>query len=279
MSLLIKKVKCLTFTNDPDLGALSISPDGSQFSVQLDNPIVIPKGAVTCAIDVIGASVWYVQPNISVLLGNNNFTYIYNSDSYTLIIPDGLYSLEALNAIISRDFLSRGFDANLIILTGDDSTQRVIITFTQTNTQINFNVPNSVRTVLGFNADLVPAVIQPANYFVYGDNEAKFNTINNFYIRSSLVTDGMPINNTTFGIIAVVPIPPGSVGRLINYQPNIPVRIDTPELIGKSTSNFNFQLLDDSLRAAPTVGEKYSFILHIHYAILVTDMEVPLMTF
>jgi hypothetical protein len=277
MSILIKKVKCLTFTSDPNLSALSVSPDGSSFSVSLDTPIVIPKSAVSCAIDVISASIWYVTPNISQALSNNNFTYIYEGLSYSITIPDGLYSLEALNGLLSKDFLRLGFDPNLIVLTGDDSTQRCILTFTKTNTQVNFTVGNSVRTVLGFNPAIIPAAIQPANYFVYGDVEAKFNTINNFYIRSSLVSDGLPINNISAGIIASIPIPPNSVGRLINYSPNIPIRLDAPELVGKSTSNFSFQLLDDSLRPAPTLGEKYSFIMHIHYSILLTNLDVPLM--
>jgi len=206
MSILIKKIKCYTFTNDPKLGALSVSPDGSFFNVQLDNPIVVPKGTVSCTVDVIAANIWYVQPNISATLGNNNFTYIFNGISYTILIPDGLYSLEALNSLLSKDFLSKGFNPSLINLTGDYSTQKVIMTFSETNTQVNFNVTHSIRTVLGFNSVIVPATIQPANYFVYSNSEAKFNTINNFYIKSSLVSDGLPVNNTTYGIIASVPI-------------------------------------------------------------------------
>jgi len=279
MSILIKKVKSLTFSSNPALGALAVSPDGSFFNVQLDNPIVIPKASVSCSIDVIAANIWYVQPNISATLGNNNFTYIYNGISRTILIQDGLYSLENLNSLLSKEFLSQGFDPALINLSGDYSTQKVVMTFSDTNLQVNFNVPNSIRTVLGFNPVIVPAVIQPANYFVYGDTEAAFNTINNFYIKSSLVTDGLPINNTTFGIIGNIPIPPNSAGRLINYAPNITTSIDTNELIGKSTSNFSFQLLDDSLRAAPTVGEFFSFTLRINYDILVTSLDVPMMQF
>lgn len=279
MSILIKKVKSMTFSSNPALGALAPSPDGSFFNVQLDNPITIPKAAVSCSIDIIAANIWYVQPNISMTLTNNNFTYIYNGISRTILIPDGLYSLENLNSIISKEFLSQGFDPSLINLSGDYSTQKVVMTFSDTNIQVNFNVANSIRTVLGFNPGIVPAVIQPANYFVYGDEEANFNTINNFYIKSSLVTDGLPINNTTFGIIANIPIPPNSAGRLINYGPTITTKIDTNELIGKSTSNFYFQLLDDSLRAAPTVGEYFSFTLRITYDILVTSLDVPMLQF
>lgn len=277
MSILLKKVKCFTFSNDPNLGALSVSQDGSQFSVQLDNPIYIPKAAISCSIDVIGSNIWYVQPNVSDALGNNIFAYIYNGDNYSFTIQDGLYSLEALNALLSKEFLRNGFDANLIVLTGDDATQRCILTFTATNLQVDFTSPNSVRTVLGFNAGIVPATIQPINYFVFGDVEAKFNNINNFYITSSLCGDGLPINNVSTGIIASIPIPNGSAGRLISYQPNIPVRIDVPELIGRPISNFTFQLLDDNLKPAPTLGEKYSFILHIHYQVLITSLEVPLL--
>lgn len=279
MSILIKKIKSMTFSSNPALGALAPSSDGSFFNVQLDNPITIPKAAVSCSIDIIAASIWYVQPNISAALGNNNFTYIYNGISRTILIPDGLYSLENLNSIISKEFLSQGFDPSLINLSGDYSTQKVVMTFSDTNIQVNFNVANSIRTVLGFNAGLVPAVIQPANYFVYGNTEAAFNTINNFYIKSSLANEGLAINSVSFNIIGNIPIPPNSAGRLINYAPTITTKVDTNELIGKSTSNFSFQLLDDSLRPAPTVGEFYSFTLRITYDILVTSLDVPMMQF
>jgi hypothetical protein len=279
MSVIVNKSITLTFTNNPALGATQISADGSQFSVSLDNPINIPKSAVSCTGEIISASVWYVQPNISTTLKNNNFTYIYNGDTYEVLIPDGLYSLDQLSSYISKKFLETGFDPSLITITGDDATQRTVLTFSQPNLYVNFDVTNSIRTVLGFNEEIVPSSPQAANYFQYSDTEAKFNSINNFYIRSNF-TDGIAINNTNFGILTTVPIPTtNSVGRQIQYQPNRPIIVNMPELVGKPLRNLTFQLIDDQLRPCPTLGEFYSFTLQINYSILLTDKDVPFMQF
>lgn len=278
MSVLIKKKSTLTFTNNPSLGATNISSDGSQFSVTLDKPLHIDKSCVSCTGEVIFASVWYVMPNISEKLGNNNFTYIYNGNTYTIIIPDGLYSLDQVNSYISKNFLENGFDTSLIVISGDDATQKSVLTFLFANTYVNFNVPNSIRTVLGFEATLVPSSPQGANYFIYSPNEAKFNSINNFYIRCNF-TDGISLNSTNFGILTSIPIPPNSVGRNIAYQPPRPIVINLPELVGKPLSNLTFQLIDDQLRACPTLGEFFSFTLQVNYTLLMTTTDVPLMQF
>ena len=276
MSILIPKTLCYNFSSDPALGATQISEDGSSFVITLDQSIEIPQSAMNCTIDVIGANIWYVQPNISEVLGNNKFSYIYNAVTYNITIPDGLYSLDNLNSYLSIQYVNEGFASNLIVLTGNDSTQQTVATFTDTNLQIDFNIADSVAPVLGFNYTLVPLVIQAAGYSEFSPNIAAFNTINSFYIQCSIVSGGLPINNKSSSIIAAIPIT-ASPGNLIVYTPNIPVEINAQEIIGKQTSTLNIRLLDDSLRPAPTNGEYFSFIMHIHYSVLLTDKKIPLL--
>ncbi len=278
MSILVPKTLSYTFSSNPSLGATNISSDGSSFTINLNNAIFIPSSAVNCSLDVVSANIWYVQPNISVALGNNNFTYIYNAVSHSITIPDGLYSLENLNSYLSIQFVNSGYISNLIVLTGNQSTQQTVLTFNATNLQANFNVANSVRTVLGFNATLVPLVIQAVGYSEFSPNIAAFNSINSFYIRSNIVSVGLPINNISNSIIAAIPIT-AEPGNLNIYTPNIPIEINCSEIVGNPINTINVQLLDDSLRPAPTNGEYFSFILHIHYNILLTDKKVPLLQF
>ncbi len=266
MTAIYKKSLALTLTNDEKLGALALSPDGSRFNVSLDDPITIPKNCVYCELYAQACTVWYVTPNISLNLKNNNFTFIYNNVTYTIIFQDGLYSLDQVNDYISKYLISFGFRSNLLVLQGDYSTQKCVITFNDTNLQIDFTTQNSIRTVLGFNAGVYPPVIQPTNYFVYGDNEAKFNAINSFYIRSTILGGGgIPTNNVNVSAIVKIPIPPNSVGRQITYEPVNPVTIDASTMIGKTISNFEVQLIDDNFIPCETLGEKYTITIQINY--------------
>jgi len=263
--MILNKSFCLNFTSDPNFnnGGYT-SPDGSTFNLSLDTPIHIPKNALSCYLETLDATIWYVQPNISTALVNNTFVFIYNGVTYNTVIQDGIYSLDGLNEYLSKYFLSLGFRSNLLVISGDYSTQKTIITFNDTNLQIDFN-NSTIRSVLGFNPAIVPAVIQPIDYFVYSDTEARFNTINNFYISSSLVSVGLSLNNTNNSIIAKIPITPNSVGRQIIYQPMVPIKINCSELVGKTINNITFRLLDDQFRSAPTVGESYTFVIRLSY--------------
>jgi len=280
MSVIIRKSKCFTFSSDETLGARNKSPDGSLFNVHLDNPITIGK-ALSCEIALVGASIWYVQPNISEKLNNNIFKYIFNSEPFTIEIPDGLYSLENLNSLISKEFVLREQDPNLIQLTGDYSTQKVVITFLTSGTQVDFTVPNNIGSVIGFTESvLIPSTVEPDGYFVYGNEQANFNVINYFNICApTLVNDGLSVNNTNFSIIGVVNIPPNSVGTNISYNPTTTIDIQANEMIGKTIGDLTFQLVDDKLRPCDTFGENYSFTIRITYSILLSNENIPLLPF
>ena len=120
-SVLIPKKLSRAFSSDPAAGALNVHNKGSSFSVSLNNPISIPVGAMDCSVDVIQANIWYVTPNISAVT---------NPGSYQITIPDGLYSLDDLNATLSREFANLGFAANIILLSPDGPTSKSIITYT-----------------------------------------------------------------------------------------------------------------------------------------------------
>ena len=126
---LLKKQFSMYFSSNPLTGATNVSADGSSFSVQLNQALAIPSEAVSCSIRVVQASVWNVSYNISAAFGNNVFNYTTGGVNYNIVIPDGLYSLSGLNSYLQTQFVNSGLAANLITITGDDATQRVILTF------------------------------------------------------------------------------------------------------------------------------------------------------
>ena len=110
---------------------------------------------MNCSVDVIQANIWYVTPNISADLKNNMFYFnsaVTNPGAYQITIPDGLYSIDDLNATLSREYANLGFASNIIVLTPDGPTSRAILTYTIGGLDVNFTQANTVRTVLGFSS-------------------------------------------------------------------------------------------------------------------------------
>lgn len=262
---LLRKRFTSYYSSDPSTGAQNVSADGSSFSVQLNRPLAIPARAVDCTVAVIQASVWNTSPNIAAAFGNNHFRFTVGESPYDITIPDGLYSLSGLNAYLSSQFVNLGLPANVIVLSGDDATQRTVLTFLNAGDFVNFAGANTVRLVLGFNARIAPIGGAPsAGYNEYSDNPAAFNRTNSFIITSDLVSDGIPVNSTAANVLVNVPIT-AAPGSQVNYAPVNPLVIDASELIGALKNSFAFQLRNQTLETIPTAGELYSLVVEFTY--------------
>ena len=277
MSVLIPKSTSFFFSSDPLVGAQNVSVDGSEFTVVLDAPIALPQGAMSATLSVSQASIWNTSYNISAAFGNNKIAIeaiFYSPTFFTLIIPDGLYSLSGLNAYFATQFVNMLMPSNLIVVSGDDATQRTILTFLNNGDKVDFTQPNSVRGVLGFD----PAVVVSTGpgFNVFSDEPANFNRVNSYLIRSNLVSQGIPVNNIGQGIIAQIPITE-TPGSQINYQPRNPIPVDASDLVGMGKNAFTFSLVDQNLRPTPTAGETWDFVLVLNYFILLTSDKVPML--
>jgi hypothetical protein len=279
--MILEKQLSYIFSSNPANGAINPSADGSSFDVQLNQPVAIPAEAVNCTLEVQSANIWWVIANISAELGNNKM-YIYSEwtdgpappsyPNYVITIADGLYSLDGLSTAISRELVNQGLPSNLISLSGDGSTQKTIFTFNYDQpTSIDFTQADTFRIILGFDSRIVPTFFpRPAGYSEYGDDVARFNQISSFLINTNLISDGIPLNNTSSGTIAdvLIDVQPGS---LINYTPFVTVTANADELIGKSKNFFNFRLTDQDRRVVNTNSEYYSLTVVIKYYIPFTD--------
>ena len=276
MAVLLEKTFSYIFNSDTASGAQQVSADGSVFSVTLNLPISIPRGAIEASAGVLQANIWNTSPNIAASFGNNIFTFTTTqmpAGTYTLTIPDGLYSIDGLNTYLSSQFVNLGLPSNLFTIGGDFATQSTILTIGFSGDSVNFTVANSVRTVLGFNSEVLTA---PSNdYSFYSENPAVFNRNNSYIIASNLVSQGIPVNNQSQGIISTVPInvAPGSQ---IVYQPQNIIWFEISELIGSPKLNMMFRLLNQNLVATPTGGETWSFTLMIKYNLLLSTSAIPL---
>lgn len=230
-------------------GIQQLNNTGSSFKVTLRTPIAIEK-AVTATLQVNTASIWNSSPNISEQNGNNHF-YINDED---IVIPNGLYGVSELNNYLQQKVSDK------ILITGDPSTQKSVITFIEGAT-IHWH-SDSIWEILGF--DEGSETTAEADENVYGDTVARFNRISGFYLKSDLIQEGIPQNNLTPGLIASIPIT-AKPGSIINYEPFNPVTCNAKSLIGNGKQTITFTLLDQLLR--PVIAlETWQFSIVIKYS-------------
>jgi hypothetical protein len=248
---------------------------GNRFNVQLNSPITIPQDSVYASLEVVSAKVWNVSPNISAGIGNNHLYFVYQGVDYDVEIPDGLYGIEELNLFIKIYFSNDAVLPNdLLVLEENGAIQKLSVKFNYIDTTIDFTRPNACIDVTGFftthnevsdtftSTMVISSTI--AGESITAPNEARFNRIVNYYITSNLLSDGIPLNNRSNGIICEVPILV-KAGYLINFVPTNPLRVDCTDLIGNSKQLISFGLVDQLGREVSTSGEDWSLAIVIRY--------------
>jgi hypothetical protein len=250
------------FSSSATAGAQQVSADGSEFSVVLAPPLEIPSTASNLELAVVSAAIWNTSPNI--LTGENDeFTYTSTAapaGTATITIPQGLYSLEALNGYLSLGFVAAGRSSTLFSLSGATATGQVAITAENAGDSIDFTAAASVAPLLGWAAGIYTFT---AGETIFGAGPAAFNR-NNTYLITSDICQGLRYNSRARNIIGVVPInqPPGS---LLNYDPSNLIRVPADDMRGVTVSNARFALKNQDFQATPTANELYSFTCELTY--------------
>jgi hypothetical protein len=265
----------LLVSSDPTQGAINRTSDGSQFEIQLDESIEIPKDALNVNVSVEESTVWWVVPNI--ITAQNDTFYIFGdlaaggTQLFTVKIEQGLYDLTGLNnslqsgleALGARTLDGGGNPLPLVSLAPDDATQKVLLRFNYPNVTVDFQPANTAREILGFDALLYgPYPSAPLN--ILAPNTAAFNQVNYFLIASDLVQKGIRFNNRYNQVLTqvLIDVAPGSQ---IVSTPFNPAKSSAQELAGAKRSNIRFRLTDDKLRPVNTNGEYFTARVVIRY--------------
>ena len=266
----------ILLSSDPANGALNVSSDGSQFEVQLQDAIQIPREAQNVTISSEESTVWFVVPNI--ITGVNDKMYVDGPDtldvtqSFVITIPQGLYNSSQLNSAVLRELENAGAKVSpdpIINIGSDTSTNKIIIRFNYAVSEVDFTPSDTFRDILGFNSQVVgPFAGAPQN--VLADNVAAFNTINSFLLHSDLVSQGLRLNNDynqilTQVLIDVVP------GKQIVSTPFNPPKINAQDLAGSSRTNIRMWLTDEANNPVNTNTEFFTTRIVIRYLIPVVS--------
>jgi len=279
MNLLPQEISLLV-SSDATQGAINKSADGSQFEIQLDEAIKIPKEALDVSVELLESTIWWVIPNI--ITGVNDTMYIYGDDDtlpvpvpqlFTVTLPQSLQDLTTFNnAVLSglEALGARTLDAALnplplVSFSPDSATQKVIIRFNYTNVYVDFAPAQTPYEILGAaQVQYGPFGGAPINQLM--PNTAAFNTVNYFLVASDLVQKGIRFNNRYNQVIGqvLIDVAPGSQ---IVSQPFNPPKSKAQELAGAKRTNLRFRLTDDQLRPINTNNENWSARIVIKYFI------------
>ena len=263
----------LLFSSDPKTGAIPVGNDnnGSRFMVQLTQPIHFPQCK---SIDMLlnTASIWYTTANISASLYDNaSFSYTYGvlNTPVSIVLPDGLYSLQdiydQISIMVDLQLIGSTFDKQFSFETSF-SVQKVAIKFLSNNLAIDW--PNStIRKLLGFLSTSEPwpgqstgnPITNIVGKSIQAENVGGFSALTSYFIHSSLVSNGLPINGIYKNILGEVPVS-ATPGELFHFKARNPaVSFNANELIGTSWNNLQFWITSQNDNNLNMSGEYWSF--------------------
>ena len=257
------KSECMIFSSSSSNGALNKSQNNDEFSVQFTSPIFLPPNALNARLEVIAGQIWNNSPNITS--ANNKIVIPDVNGLHEIYVEQGLYDYTSLFQQIALQYDNKSANPapywrfeDVFKWEGNYSTQKLSITYLYTNDaklnqlEIIWN-QSTITSLLGFtNTSLTrPAKVSTAsvNYSIVSDTYSKFNTYNSFLIQSDLVNTGISVNNNFNNIIGQVPIPPDSVGTLINYRASTPNMFAMcNNLIGMNNAKYQarFKITDEN---------------------------------
>lgn len=245
--------------------------NGSEFILQLDQELDLPKSCVQAQVYLDKAVLWNNFPNVEA--PDNTLLINDNGLEYTITFPTGLYSLSDINSEVSRQLLGAGSDVS-IQLTGNSATQRVIITFLKAGVTITFSA-GTIWELLGFNLNDVVGPSVLVNQYETGSNVARFNKTEYLYLEMpSFVLDGFSYDGSRqSNIVAMIPIDV-SAGAQINFNAGSnPDKVDVTYLTDAQISQIKFKLVDQNRLNINTLGESVFFKLILEYTLAISYNE------
>ena len=271
--------------------ASSSSSDGSEFTVRLDPMVTIPNEAINVEVGLTQAEVYYSFKNISGGLNQFIFTVNHAAISATqkvIAIPDGAYSLDALQELITR-FLEADADCpdSLFTFSFNSATRKVSLQVDPTMTSpslaltaltIEFSQSNmsTLAGLLGFaTSDIVFNSFnagRSAEEVIGTSNATIDETTTSIQIRSDLATGG--IDPLGHGSTLLAAFPPKAPGARILYEP-FNILWHECSVANGHFSSVLMQLTDSNGVPLNTNGRHWSAQLELKYLMWVAEPDNP----
>ena len=248
------------------LGAINVSPGRDRFDVQFKHQVIFPPEAKNITLEVNSATIWWTVLNIKA--GENDaFRFITDNPLVTtdIILEPGLYDVSSLNSGVNNQLVNAGLDSGLITITGDNATQKILLTFSALDQRVEW-VPTSFFELTGFESgQFVPAAgFTTGPFSELAPNVANFSDVSNFIVHTNLVQRGIPQGDSTHQAVAIVQItvPPGSQQT---FSPFNPIQLDGHQWRNQSFNQASFWITDQLNRPLDFNGEDFTVTLVFKY--------------
>lgn len=242
------------------------SNDNSSFSITVNNPVYIPLHAKNIVVFCQSANIVNFFYNISSALGNNIIYYTDDANApqkYTITLPDGAYDFANVNSVLKTHFIVNGLDIATIKLFAQDYTQKLSVAV---KALYGVRFPPGIAHILGYPENTTNATFfnNHATNVAYYDatTTGKFNTIISLNLNCNLANSAF-FNGQYSNLVASIPIT-ATVGRIINYIPYVPPKIDAENLAGSVVSTIYLQVLDQNNRPI-TIAEEWNATISIEW--------------
>ena len=258
----------------------SISALGSTFTYRFRTPLRIPADAHDCTISLNQASLWYVQPNISAALGNNEM--VFGCDEidwmFVLTFEDGLYSLVALQATMRAKLIafSSLLTGDKITLVADNAQQKLVFCLRSTEATGQIRTWHStdaftMKHFLGFGSNFnvetayVEGGVSPP-YFDIGNETAKFNAELSYFIMNCSLSSGAYDSDGNFNSTQIAQMFPVNInsGSQLVHIPYNPVKCPTTAA-GQTISTCTFSVINQHGTLQDMRGGEFSCLVLIDY--------------
>ena len=234
----------------------SIYENGKNTAVHTQNFIrPIDLDSTDYEVALISLETYYSFPNIIEGV-NNVFAYKKTPDSDSIIIkiPTGNYGIADIADEIRRQVGDVEYQDNMP-LAQNDATAKAVFKLTP-NYRIDFTVPNSIRTVLGFESRIVGGVLNQKYY--PGDSIVNILNVSTVMVNCDLVNNSY--NNGVVSSIIYSFFPNVAPGYKIVRNVESPIYLP----INKSTINsITLSLTDENGNLLNFRGETVSMRFHL----------------
>ena len=203
-------------------------------------------------ISLINSQMWYPWHNITS--SNNRLFYTTNSRrSRQINISSGSYNIEDLNEEVKHLIEQNGDDKESITILPNYNTLKSRIEL-KNDYVIDFRVPNSINSVLGFDA-----VYLRGNQIHESQNIVNITNINSIQIHCSLI-DGSYINGISSDLLYSVS-PNVLPGYLIQVEPKQNIYVPIKNL--SQIDSIRFSLKDQDNNYVNMNNERVTYYIHL----------------
>lgn len=149
----------------------------TNYTIKYAKPLVFDEGE--WEVGLISATIPHTYFNISAAQGNNKLHYYNGTSNQSMTIPDGMYSVAALNTYIQATL------GNTNIAFSADATRLRVKLRLANNYEVDFTGTDTFRDILGFDA----VVLDTQATDLYAPNRANItNSNDSFYIACDLAS-------------------------------------------------------------------------------------------